>query len=191
MTVKMAQKWYKNSPKRAQKGLKMGSKGHQNDPKMMPKIRQNDPIVTPMWLRIDPKMVQNHAKMVQNGPMMVLFWFQNGPMMSLCNSRKGQKWLKKGSKEGSKRAKNRIWTFIKFFKDTQDPSRRTHLLHTSIGWNVHFDPCLSKTSVLVPRTGLAFAQFCRFLVNFGENLGMFAFPCLILLNFAVNFAKHH
>ena len=36
-----------------------------------------------------------------------------------------------------------------------------------------------------------FAQLCIFLVNFGRNLHIFAFSCITLHNFAVNFAKHH
>ena len=36
-----------------------------------------------------------------------------------------------------------------------------------------------------------FPQFCMFLVNFGRNMHIFALPCIILLTFAVNFAKDH
>ena len=39
------------------------------------------------------------------------------------------------------------------------------------------------------RKGLVFAQFSIFLVNFGSTLHSFAFSCIILLKFAVNFAK--
>ena len=50
-----------------------------------------------------------------------------------------------------------------------------------------FNERINKTQA---EKGLVFAQ-CIFLVNFGRNLHIFAFSCIISLNFADKFAKYH
>ena len=57
-----------------------------------------------------------------------------------------------------------------------------------------FTVFLSKTGVLQPKKGLfctILHIFGEFLVNCGRILPIFAFSCMILLIFAVNFPKHH
>ena len=55
-----------------------------------------------------------------------------------------------------------------------------------------FDSFLKAKQVFYRRKkGLVFAQFCIFSVNFRRSLHIFAFSCIILLTFAVNFPKHH
>ena len=69
---------------------------------------------------------------------------QKWPSMAPDRVKNGSKKVKKKGQKVTKKNRSEVMqTFIKVHKKhskyTQDASRRTHLLHTFIGWNVDFD----------------------------------------------------
>ena len=153
----------------------MGSKRHQNEPqndaKTMPKWSQNDP-------NNDPGSTQKWSKITPKRPYFGPKWSQNGLKMGS----KGAQTVQKSSRHSP--------NCIKTLKIHSGPFQTHPLTARFHRLKRRFWPFLSKTSVLQPKK----ASFCTILHNFDEFWQKFAYfciPCIILLNFAVNFPKHH
>ena len=146
--------------------------------------------MTPKWPRIDPKMVQNHPKMTlfwsYFGPKMVPKW----PYIAPDRVKNGSKRVKKGPKTVQKSSRPSS-NCLKTLKIHSGPFQTHPLTAHFHRLKRRFWPFFKQNKCFIAEKGLIFAQFCIFLVNFGRNLHIFAFSCIILRIFAVNFAKHH
>ena len=157
----------------------------------------------PKWSLSDPKMTpdrpKNGPKSPQNDPILVLFWSKNGPKMVQkwpYIAPIGSKMAQNGSKRGQKgpktvqKSSRPSSNCLKTLKIHSGPFQTHPLTAHFHRLKRRFWPFFKQNKCFIGEKGLVFAQFCIFLVNFGGSLHIFAFPCIILLNFAVNFAKH-
>ena len=165
----------------------------QTHAKTMPKWSLNDPNVTPDRPKNGPKSPQ---KWPIFDPFLAYFdpsWPYFAPFWPVFGSKKGSRWWKwvKSHQKPVQRSSKHSSKYIKPLEIHSGYFQAHPLTAHFNRMKRRFHRFFKQNKCFTGERGHVLTQFCIILVNFGRILHIFFFSPIILLNFAVNFPKHH